>query len=241
VELAASADRLAQSEREMAWREMARQIAHEIKNPLTPMKLNIQYLQRAKKEQLPDYDAFFERATKILIEQIDVLSDIASSFSNFAKMSKSDLKVLSLKDRIREVCDLFSNTENVGIAFKDDVRDIMILADQVQLTRVLVNLVKNAIQAIPKERKGIINIEIIEKKDWSIVKIMDNGTGISEELQDKLFQPNFTTKTGGMGLGLAISKRIIEDFKGRIWFETEVGKGSCFYVELPIFTGSEEK
>ncbi len=241
VELAASADRLAQSEREMAWREMARQIAHEIKNPLTPMKLNIQYLQRAKKEQLPDYDAFFERATKILIEQIDVLSDIASSFSNFAKMSKSNLKVLSLKDRIREVCDLFLNTENVGIAFKDDVRDVMILADQVQLTRVLVNLVKNAIQAIPKERKGIINIEIIEKKDWCIVKIMDNGTGISEELQDKLFQPNFTTKTGGMGLGLAISKRIIEDFKGRIWFETEVEKGSCFYVELPIVTGSEEK
>lgn len=241
VELAASAERLAQSEREMAWREMARQIAHEIKNPLTPMKLNIQYLQRAKKEQLPDYDAFFERVTKILIEQIDALSDIASSFSNFAKMSKPDLEILSLKDRIREVRDLFSNTENVLILFKDDVADVEVLADQVQLTRVLVNLVKNAVQSIPKGQEGIINIEIIKKAGRGIVKVIDNGIGIPWELQDKLFQPNFTTKTGGMGLGLAISKRIIEDLNGRIWFETEEGKGSCFYVELPIVPSSEEE
>ncbi|MDP4205781.1 MAG: ATP-binding protein, partial [Bacteroidota bacterium] len=235
-ELAVSADRLAQSERESAWREMARQIAHEIKNPLTPMKLNIQYLQRAKKEQLPDYDAYFNRVTKTLIEQIDTLSSIASSFSNFAKTPKPHMESVSLEERVNEVLGLFENTASVEFLFLNRAQsDDHVYVDREQITRVLINLVKNAIQAIPKNRKGKVEVTIKRNDDRVILEVMDNGPGVPEELREKLFRPNFTTKSSGMGLGLAISKSIIENFNGKIGFITSQNQGTTFFIDLPSF------
>ncbi|WP_423129348.1 sensor histidine kinase [Gaoshiqia sp. Z1-71] len=236
-ELADSAELLARSEREMAWREMAKQIAHEIKNPLTPMKLNIQYLQRAKAEKSEHYDEYFDRVTRILIEQIDTLSDIATEFSNFAKIPKAKNEVFNLVKRLIHVTELFESNQQVNFRLElNGHEEVSIYADQEQISRVMVNLIKNAMQSIPPTRKGEITISLSTEKGQAVIAVKDNGDGIPEKIRQQMFQPNFTTKTSGMGLGLAIVKKIIETFRGRIWFETEIHNGSTFYVELPLHT-----
>ncbi len=235
-ELARSVEMLAKSERESAWREMAKQIAHEIKNPLTPMKLSIQQLQRAWDDKSPKWDEYLNKFSNNLIEQIEHLSSIASEFSNFAEIPKSKGEVVNVITKIRKSVELFSNEENID--FKIDLNDnnkVFIYFDKEKMVQVFSNLINNAIQSIPDDRRGkiTISLDIIDKN--VLVKIADNGSGIPKKIGDKLFEPNFTTKTSGMGLGLAIVKNIMEDAGGRIWYETEIGTGSTFVVEMPLY------
>lgn len=233
AELSKSAELLAKSERESAWREMAKQVAHEIKNPLTPMKLSVQHLQRTYKDGAPDMDEKMERLTKTIIEQIDTLSSIATEFSNFAKMPKANVGPVNLCQTIKNAVDLYANTTEAEIVFENlTPQEPHVLADREQLIRVFNNLIKNATQAIPEGRKGLIKIVLTKESGQYLVSITDNGTGISEDVLDKIFMPNFTTKTGGMGLGLAMVKNIVETIRGRIWFETKTNKGTTFYVSL---------
>ncbi|MBA7582007.1 Adaptive-response sensory-kinase SasA [subsurface metagenome] len=235
-ELTRSVEMLAKSERESAWREMAKQIAHEIKNPLTPMKLSIQQLQRAWDDKSPKWEEYLNKFSNNLIEQIEHLSSIASEFSNFAEIPKSKGEVVNVITKIRKSVELFSNKGNID--FKIDLNGnnkVFIYFDKEKMVQVFSNLINNAIQSIPDDRKGeiTISLDIIDEK--VLVKIADNGSGIPKKIGDKLFEPNFTTKTSGMGLGLAIVKNIMEDAGGRIWYETEIGTGSTFVVEMPLY------
>lgn len=234
-ELAVSAELLARSERESAWREMAKQIAHEIKNPLTPMKLNIQHLQRAKGEG-KEYNEYIERVTSTLIEQIENLSNIATEFSNFAKIPNARNQVFKLGEQLQKVLDLFETHNRISIDFHTNGLDYLkVNADREQLSRAIINLVKNSIQAIPEEKKGRIKINLSRREHMAVIAITDNGEGIPPEVRDKMFSPSFTTKTSGMGLGLSIVKNIVENFSGKIWFETQTGKGTTFYIEIPVY------
>jgi two-component system nitrogen regulation sensor histidine kinase NtrY len=235
-ELAESAELLAKSERESAWREMAKQVAHEIKNPLTPMKLNIQYLRRAKAEGKEHYDDFFDRVTQNLIEQIDTLSEIATEFSNFAQIPKARNEVFDLIEVLKNVCELFEPNQNLHFSFEmNNLKEVRIFADKEQLSRAFLNLIKNGIQSIPVDQKGEIRITVQKDESVAMIAINDNGSGISEEALEHLFEPNFTTKTSGMGLGLSIVMNIVNNFGGKVWHTTEPGKGTTFYIEIPVF------
>lgn len=237
--LSDSADKLARTERELAWREMAKQIAHEIKNPLTPMKLSIQYLQRAWNDQVPDFGSYLTKVTGTLIEQINKLSSIASEFSKFAQMPSARQEVVNLVEKVENSRLLFQNSTEIPIVLENRTASyIPVNADGEQLLGVFNNLIKNAIQAIPDETEGEIKIVITSDYEKVTVAISDNGKGIPSDIRKNLFVPSFTTKTGGMGLGLAIARRILENAGGRIWFETEEGKGSTFYTELPQLSNS---
>ena len=229
-----SAEKLAKSERESAWKEMAKQVAHEIKNPLTPMRLNIQHLQRTidgtDAEQLKDR---VKKLAAMLIEQIDTLSSIATAFSSFARMPVLNMSKVNVLEISREVVQLFSETQNAGVnLISENLQHAWVQSDKDQLSRVLINLIKNAVQSIPEDRAGIIDLVIGKANGLVKIEVRDNGTGISDEIANKIFQPNFSTKTEGMGLGLAMVKSAVESFGGRIYFETEPGKGTIFFIEL---------
>jgi len=235
-ELAQSAELLARSERESAWREMAKQVAHEIKNPLTPMKLHIQHFQKTWKEHGPGMDKKIEQFTEMLIEQIETLSSIASEFSNYAKMPKATNEKVNIQHIIQNAIDLHKNSSNTAISFTSYTNeDTFVSADKEQLIRVFNNLIKNSIQAIPNDQKGEIEILLKKQNNQFIIQVKDNGSGIRKDQTDKIFTPNFTTKTGGTGLGLAMTKNIIESFNGKIWFETIEGTGTSFFISLPTF------
>ncbi|MBL4651883.1 MAG: GHKL domain-containing protein [Flavobacteriales bacterium] len=234
-ELEKSAQLLAQSERESAWREMAKQVAHEIKNPLTPMKLSVQHLERTLSSDSEDWEERLQKFSNAIIEQIDTLSDIASEFSNFAKMPQAKMEKVDVNKELLWVLELFKDLPNVSVSYSNASNEFLeIKSDRNQISRAFTNLIKNAIQAIPKERKGEINIDARKNKGKVLVSIQDNGTGISEDKKTKIFTPNFTTKTSGMGLGLAMVKNIVENSNGQIWFETEVEKGTTFYISFPV-------
>jgi signal transduction histidine kinase len=234
-EIEVSTHKLANSEREYAWREMAKQIAHEIKNPLTPMKLNVQQLFKSWKDNVPGFDKLLERFTKNQIEYIDNLSSIASAFSSFAKMPVTNPVEVNILDQIRLTLELYKNTDNLKFSVNwPHESKIIIYADKEQLNGVFSNLIKNGIQSIPTGREGLIELNVQVRSDKVIVSISDNGSGISADLKKNLFTPNFTTKSSGMGLGLSIAKKYIESANGRIWFESEAGKGSTFFFELPV-------
>ncbi len=229
-----SALMLAQTERDTAWREMAKQVAHEIKNPLTPMKLSIQYLENAAtKTEESNLPAMIKRVSKTLIEQIDNLTHIASEFSSYAKMPQAMNEVFVINDVVASVHDLFRKREDMDIQLQVPINDLFVFADKSQIIRVLNNIVKNAIQAIPKSRRGLIYIKLVFTDDHITISIQDNGSGIDDHMKEKVFYPNFTTKSSGMGLGLAICSDIIQSFDGRIYFETEKGVGTIFFIELP--------
>ncbi len=234
-ELAYSAELLARNEREMAWREMAKQIAHEIKNPLTPMKLNIQFLQHTS-ANTSDYQEKVKKVTDLLIEQIDNLSAIASAFSNFAQIPKAKNEVFHLASKLKETIELYENTGQceISIRFSDDAKNVEVNADKEQFSRAIINLMRNAIQSIPQDRKGLIAVTLEREGRYGLIKIKDNGKGIDESLRESIFTPNFTTKTSGTGLGLAITKNIVQNFKGEIGFESQSGIGSTFYIKIPL-------
>ncbi len=240
AELSKNTELLAQRERESAWQSMARQVAHEIKNPLTPMKLNVQLLERAWEDRAYDFDKRLHKVCKTLIEQIDALSHIATEFSSFAKMPKERLGEVDIHKAIVSCANLFEETKNAQITVEADKSvTYRILADSDQINRVFTNLIKNAIQAIPEERLGLINIKLKASSEHVVISVSDNGEGISPEMQKKLFQPNFTTKTSGMGLGLAMVKNIISVINGTIWFETIEHEGTTFYIQLPLVGGGQ--
>ncbi len=232
-ELEESAEKLAKNQRELAWREMAKQVAHEIKNPLTPMKLSVQHLERALKPNDPDYEKKLSLFSKKMVQQIDTLTSIANEFSNFAKMPKATIEQVELNEIILNTIELFKEINNIKISYHSTINKAFVSGDRKQLTRVFNNLIKNAIQAIPNSIEGKIKIELAEKHDHYLVSITDNGTGIPKEVLKKIFVPNFTTKSTGTGLGLAMVKQIIENHKGTISFTTEKNKGTSFLVVLP--------
>jgi two-component system nitrogen regulation sensor histidine kinase NtrY len=225
---------LAQNERESAWREMARQVAHEIKNPLTPMKLNIQYLQQALRNDHPNARQMAEKVSISLIEQIDNLSYIASEFSNFAKMPEARPEELNLNELLDVALELYLNEQTVKVSLSKTDEQLTVFSDKSQLLRVFTNLLENAIQAIPEEREGKIYVLLTKEDNNALISITDNGQGISEEVAERIFQPYFTTKTSGTGLGLAMTKKIIEFWQGQIWFNTIEGEGTTFFIRLPV-------
>jgi len=229
-----SADKLKQSEREGAWREMAKQVAHEIKNPLTPMKLSIQYLLHAYKSNPENVEPLLERVTSTLIEQIDNLSQIASEFSNFAKMPRAENQKIKINTLVSSVYDLFSKGLEMDLSIDLPSEEFFVYADKNHLIRVLTNLMKNAEQSVPDGREGKIVVYLYRRENLVVIQVSDNGNGIPDDKKDKVFVPNFTTKSSGTGLGLAISKNIIESVNGDIYFKTIVGVGTDFFVELPI-------
>ncbi|HLF62442.1 MAG TPA: ATP-binding protein [Saprospiraceae bacterium] len=229
-----SAQILALTERDLAWREMAKQVAHEIKNPLTPMKLSIQYLQNGVNTNPDKLKLLVARVSHTLIEQIDNLSNIASEFSNFAKMPQAENEKVLLNDVVASVHDLFRKREDMDIHLYVPIQDIYVFADRNQLLRVLNNVVKNAIQAIPDERRGRVDISLLKRDDRAVISITDNGNGIPDAMRDKVFSPNFTTKSSGTGLGLAICANIVETFNGKIYFATNPDEGTTFFIEIPL-------
>ena len=233
-ELAFTTQKLAQSERESAWREMAKQVAHEIKNPLTPMKLSLQQLQRVYSPENPISKEQLNKIAASLIEQIDALAKIANEFSNFAKLPKANEQQLDLVTFLESVILVFRQEEKVHITLESDVQEALIMGDKDLLLRVFNNLITNSIQSIPSDRNGEITIKITtnEQDNKYLIAVRDNGMGIAKEAQASIFVPYFTTKTTGTGLGLAMTKQIIEQHRGKIWFETTQDEGTTFYVEL---------
>jgi nitrogen fixation/metabolism regulation signal transduction histidine kinase len=241
-ELEISANKLMRSERETAWREMARQVAHEIKNPLTPMKLNIQFLQMAWDEKNPDIDRKLRETTKSILEQIDILSNIATAFSDYAKLPKKNIETFNLKEVIVNTINLYDNNDNIKIdIIEENESDYVINSDKNNLSIVFGNILKNAIQAIGKKEDGRIEFRITDNGGRYRIEISDNGCGIGEEEKKKIFMPNFTTKSSGMGVGLSIVYDILETLGGNITFESEVGKGTTFFVEIKKDTESQSR
>lgn len=232
-ELEKSANNLMRAERETAWREMARQVAHEIKNPLTPMRLSIQFLQRAWDDKAPDMEQRLKRTTTTLIEQIDTLSDIASAFSNYAKLPEGNPEPLDLKELLTKCINLYDNEENIQFDFVCDGDSYPFTADPNNLSRAFGNIIKNAIQAIGKNKQdGHIEVKLNSMMQKYVITVSDNGKGIKEEDKAKIFLPNFTTKSSGMGIGLSIVHNIIQAANGRISFESTENVGTTFTIEL---------
>lgn len=234
-ELANNAKKLAATERESAWREMARQIAHEIKNPLTPMRLSIQHVLRMKKSKAPGWEDRLDALAQSLLEQIDILSNIASEFSNFARINQRENQLIDLSIALNKSVDLFRVYDNVKFeVHEQDTEQKLIMANNDQLQRVFTNLIKNAVQAVEQKTDGTLTITLKKDDGYYIILFEDNGLGIPYDLQKRLFQPNFTTKTSGTGLGLAISKNIVESFGGQISFQPAKNGGACFIIKFPI-------
>jgi len=234
-DLEESTKRLTESEREQAWREMARQIAHEIKNPLTPMRLSIQHLVRMKRQGVPDWPEKFDALANTLIEQIDILAETAGEFSSYSRFYSEELSMVELNTLIREQMFLFNTRDDIQLKFNSEITVAEINTRKTQLTRVLVNLLSNAVQAIPNQESGKIYVSLTSEENYYQITVEDSGAGVPENLTNRLFKPNFTTKTGGTGLGLAICRSIIEQSNGKISYtRSELLGGAKFSVKLPI-------
>ena len=225
-----SAERLAKTEREQAWQEMAKQVAHEIKNPLTPMRLTVQSFQKNsglnsnhEKIKLNDF-------CDTLIQQIDTMSNVATAFSDFATLPKTQLEKTDIVDATRKAVEIF---EQNNIKFESSDQNIFIKLDKAQWIRVITNLIKNSIQAIPYDRDPFIEVKIIQSKKTIKIIVSDNGQGVSKKNRDKIFEPKFTTKSDGMGLGLGIVRNIISSHRGKIKYKSKNSKGTDFIISLP--------
>jgi two-component system, NtrC family, nitrogen regulation sensor histidine kinase NtrY len=220
---------IAEMERETAWKEMAKQVAHEIKNPLTPMKLNVQQLITAYKDKSAKFDSIFEKVTTTIISQIEILKNIASEFSNFARMPRLNIEKINAVAVIRKALDLFAEEKRV-ILFESQKDEIIIEADKDQLERTIINLVRNSIQADSKN----ISVALSVDKENCILRVKDDGTGISKELMPKVFDENFTTKKHGMGIGLSIAKKYIESIGGNVSLENSLDNMTVFLIIIPL-------
>jgi two-component system, NtrC family, nitrogen regulation sensor histidine kinase NtrY len=234
--LEASKNILASTEKESAWREMAKQVAHEIKNPLTPMKLTLQHLLRLQAEGRLEDPQMLKKPVETLILQVDILSDIATSFSTFAKMPLPKNEIMDFRKVVQETLELFKNREKGVISFEDEstTDKLSVLGDDQLFGRVISNLIINGIQSVEEGIGPMIRVILREKRGKVILEIKDNGKGIPDELKEKIFLPNFSTKSEGSGLGLAIAKRGVETAGGNIWFETVEGKGSSFFLSFDL-------
>ncbi len=225
-----SALKLASNEREQAWREMAKQVAHEVKNPLTPMRLSVQSFQQKFNPEDKDIYKKVEEYSKTLIQQIDTMSKIAEAFSSFAKMPTQNLEHLDFVEVLEHALDIFPDAV---ISFSSQKKPLFGDFDRDQLNRIVTNLVKNAIQSIPEDKIPKIQVLLSEKSSRIYIKVKDNGCGIEDAIAEKIFEPKFTTKTSGMGLGLPMVKNIIEAYGGYITYKTTPGKGTLFEVSFP--------
>ena len=232
--LEANALLLAEVERDNAWREMAQQVAHEIKNPLTPMKLSLQHLQRSIPDDPDRAKMMTLTMCKTLMHQIENLEEIADEFSNFGSLPETLNKRVLLNEVVETIHDLFRNRKDMDIHLIEPINDIGVYADKNHLVRVLTNIVKNSIQAIPADRKGRIELKLYEEENKAIIRINDNGIGIPDQQKNRIFTPKFTTKSSGSGLGLAIAANMINSMGGTIHFTSEEDKGTDFYIELPL-------
>lgn len=233
-ELEFTAEQLAQSERELAWREMAKQVAHEIKNPLTPMKLSVQQMLRTYDPEDPKSAEKLKVVANSIIEQIDALTKIANEFSTFAKMPKPSEERLEINALINGVKEVFTLEGISKIKYESNEQEIFVMADRDQFVRVFNNLLKNAIQSIPQGRDAEIDIKSIVENNVVNIMFSDNGIGIEESKRAKIFVPYFTTKSTGTGLGLAMVKQIIENHRGQITFESKENIGTTFHIVLPL-------
>ena len=225
-----SAERLAKTEREQAWQEMAKQVAHEIKNPLTPMRLTVQSFQKNSGLKGSDQNGKLNDFCDTLIEQIDTMSNVATSFSDFATLPKTQLEKTDIVDATKKVVEIF---EQNNISLETSSENIFIKLDKEQWIRVMTNLIKNSIQAIPHDREPLINVKITENSKTVKVMVSDNGLGVSKINRDKIFEPKFTTKSDGMGLGLGIVRSIINSHRGKISYKSKSKKGTDFKISLP--------
>lgn len=229
-EIADQRERLRYKEKEEAWREMAKQVAHEVKNPLTPMKLTIQNFDRKFDANDPDIDNKVKKMSKMIVDQIDLISKVANAFSEFAQLPDRHDEVFDISEEVRGIVNVFSDTD-VFVHVNKEV--IMVKMDKVFLTRILTNLITNADQAKDEERKPHINVDIENVYKRVKITVEDNGVGISEEKLSKIFEPNFTTKSSGTGLGLTMVRKMVEDYQGEISVTSELGKGTSFVIMLP--------
>jgi len=236
-ELELSAEKLARSEREQAWREMAKQVAHEIKNPLTPMRLSIQQFEHKFDPSDPLWRNKVQEFAGTLIQQIDTLSSIASAFSTFAELPAQQNEEIDVVKTVKLALDIFNEPY---IHFIADQPSIVATMDRTQLIRVMTNLIKNAIQALPEALNPKIVVSVSASDQWVYITVADNGSGIQEANWQKIFEPKFTTKSSGMGLGLGMVKTIVEGCKGQITFTSQAGKGTVFTVKIPRVTHSNE-
>ncbi len=232
VELSESAERLAQSERESAWREMAKQVAHEIKNPLTPMKLSIQHLQMAYEQDAEDLDERVKRTAQTLIDQIEALTNIANEFSHFAKMPEGNYQIIDLIGIIQNAVELYSGHKDISIQFETSLEEALVKGDEDQLLRLFNNLLKNSLQAKTKDHDLELQLKLSKSDKDFTLDVIDNGVGIPEEQRSQIFEPNFTTKTGGTGLGLAMSKNILQSMGGEISLVPSL-QGAHFKIIFP--------
>jgi len=225
-----SAVKLAQSERKHAWREMARQVAHEIKNPLTPMRLTIQSLDHGFDPDEPDIKEKMHEFCESMIQQIDIMSSIASAFSNFAQMPNTNKEKLNIVEEVKKSLDIFHESY---ISYHPDKNEIIAKLDKIQITRIVTNLVTNAIHALQNTEDPYIRVSISEKGREVLIRVEDNGMGIEKADASKIFEPKFTTKSSGMGLGLPMVKNIVEAYNGSITFVSKVREKTVFSVSLP--------
>ena len=215
---------------EEAWREMAKQVAHEVKNPLTPMKLTIQNFERKFDPQDPNVTERVKQMSKTMVDQIDVIATVASAFSEFAKLPEKNNEVINLNNEIEDILRVFNDDQIFVHANKSN---IMITIDRVFLSRIITNLVTNAKQAKSDDRDLLVNVDIEQHQRRVMISVQDNGVGIPEDMYERIFEPNFTSKNSGMGLGLSMVRKMIEDYKGEISVKSKVGKGSTFIITLP--------
>ena len=225
-----SAEKLAKTEREQAWQEMAKQVAHEIKNPLTPMRLTVQSFQKNSGFKSEDEKLKLNDFCEVLIEQIDTMSNVATSFSDFATLPKTQLEKTDIVEATKKVVEIFEQN-NITLETSDE--NIFVKLDKEQWIRVMTNLIKNSIQSIPHDRESNIQVKIIESTKKVKIIVSDNGLGVSKKNREKIFEPKFTTKSDGMGLGLGIVRSIINSHRGKISYKSKNNKGTDFTISLP--------
>ena len=233
VKLEESRDALSKSEKESAWREMAKQVAHEIKNPLTPMKLTIQHLQRSMGIEGKE-EAKTNKTLNVLLEQINNLNEIATSFSLFAKMPIPKNQRLDIGSVLARTTALHNNSQEADVEIQIEQGEFFVMGDEQLMGAIFTNLILNGIQSVPNDRKAKIIIQLRSENNRILIEIKDNGGGIPEAIKDKVFLPNFSTKFSGSGIGLAVAKRGVEHAGGKIWFETTEEKGTTFFIEIPL-------
>lgn len=233
IDLESSANKLAQQERETAWREMAQQVAHEIKNPLTPMKLRMQHLQRTWQEKPEEFNQRLTDFVQSMSDQIDTLTRIAEEFSHFAKMPQPQMEDVNITEVAKSAVSTYDTDDTEVHIYLHQNEEVWVSGDKTQLIRVLNNLINNALQAIPDERKKNVTLALRASKKGVVIKVTDNGIGINSEIRKRIFMPNFTTRSTGSGLGLAMVKSMVQLMGGEVAFRTIVGKGSSFFVFLP--------
>lgn len=231
-EMKRAQEEMLRAQRELAWKEMAKQVAHEIKNPLTPMKLSVQHLRQAYKDRVSDFESLFHRISETLLEQIEALNRIASEFSQFARMPARMLEPLDVHAVLRDTVSLFQQYHNVVFQWRLEAKDAIVSADREELRRAFMNLFQNAVQAMNKE--GEVSTTTTSSGESLEITIADSGQGVPEDVRRRLFEPNFSTKTDGMGMGLAIVKKTIDELGGTIEIRSEVGKGTAVIIRLPL-------